>query len=296
MEVIEWERSSRELSQYDIDSFYEEPLAAPTLFRFTTESLALPAHGGSFSLKMVLSGQEHYEIGARRIILRPGEFLFINENETYASRIEERTEAISIFAPPAEALSAVNSAAAKISDVLDAPTEREENPEVGQILFKSSEHSIAALHILINAIDAEDRLETHHSMQALMAEALCDLFQSSPPRTFAGVKKRSTRDELRGRIVRAKQAIDDTKGQYANLDDLAALACLSKYHFLRYFTSVYGVSPAAYARRQRLEEAGRTISRVGNVTIAARRAGYRDLRAFDRAYRRVLGEPPPVAE
>lgn len=296
MQVVEWERPSRELSQYDIDSFYEEPLASPTLFRFTTESLALPAHGGSFSLKMVLSGQEHYEIGKRRITLRPGEFLFINEGETYASHIEERTEAISIFAPPAEAFSAVNSATVKVSDVLDSPDCRSENPEVGQILFKWSEHSVAALRVLIDAIDNGDQLETHHSMQALMAEALYDLFQSSPPRTFVGVKKRSTRDELRGRIVRAKQAIDDTKGQYANLDDLAALACLSKYHFLRYFTSVYNVSPAAYARRQRLEEAGRTISRVGNVAIAARRAGYRDLRAFGRAYRRVLGEPPPVAE
>ena len=293
MEVIEWEKPSRELSQDDIDSFYERPLDAPTLFRFTTNSLALPAHGGAFSLKVVLSGQEHYEIGNRRITLRPSEFLFVNEGETYTSRIEECTEAISIFAPSSEALPAIKSAVAKFSDVLDASTGCTETPEVGQITFKSSNHSSAALQVLINAIDAEDKLDTQHSTQALLAEALCDLFQSSPPRTFANIKKRSTRDQLRGRIVRAKQAIDDTMGQYANLDDLAALACLSKYHFLRYFTSLYGVSPAAYARRRRLEEAGRTISRIGNVAIAARRAGYRDRRAFERAYHRVLGAPPP---
>ncbi len=292
MHVVKWEEPSRDFSQEEIDDFYEQPLDAPTLFRFTTSKIDLPPHGGAFSLKIVLSGEEHYDIGNRRLTLRPGEFLFVNEGEKYASSIKQQTESISIFAPNSEASPAINSAVAKIREALDDPTGCHQNPEVGQILFKQSPHAISALNQLTKAIDCGDTLETRQLTQSILAEALCDLFQSSPPRSIEQVKKRSTRDELRGRIVRAKQAIDDTKGQYSDLDALANLACLSKYHFLRYFSSIYGVSPSAYARRQRLEDAGRTIKRIGNVAVAARRAGYRDRRAFERAYRRILGKLP----
>ena len=116
-------------------------------------------------------------------------------------------------------------------------------------------------------------------MRWLIAEALSQLFNTTPPLTFAGVKKRSTRDELRSRILRAKEQIDDLQGHYISLDDLAATACLSKYHFLRYFTVIFGLSPAAYARRLRLEHAGLTIAHTGDLTNGARRAGYRDTRA-----------------
>lgn len=296
MQVVKWEKSSRNFSQEEIDDFYERPLDEPTLFRFTTSKIALPAHGGAFSLKIVLSGEEHYEIGNRHLTVRPGEFLFINEGETYASSIEEKTESISIFAPSSEASPAIKSAVAKINDVLDQPSGCSSEPEVGQILFKQSPHAISALKVLKKAIDAGDTLDTRQQTQFLMAEALCDLFQYSPPRTFEKIKKRSTRDELRSRIMRAKRTIDDTNGQFANLDDLASIACLSKYHFLRYFSSLYGISPAAYARRRRLEEAGRTIGRIGNIGVAARRAGYKDKRAFERAYRRILGTPLPSVE
>ena len=295
MQVVKWEKTSRDFSQEEIDDFYEQPLDEPTLFRFTTSNIALPAHGGAFSLKVVLSGEEHYEIGNRRLTVRPGDFLFINEGESYASSIKKRTESISIFAPSSEASPAIKSAVAKIHDVLDNPSGNGHEPEVGQILFRQSPHAISALNTLKKAIDSGDTLETRQQTQVLMAEALCDLFQYSPPRTFEKIKKRSTRDELRSRIIRTKQAIDDTKGQFANLDDLASMACLSKYHYLRYFSSLYSISPAAYARRRRLEEAGHTISRIGNVAIAARRAGYKDQRAFERAYRRILGSPLPTA-
>lgn len=39
------------------------------------------------------------------------------------------------------------------------------------------------------------------------------------------------------------------------LDDLAAVACLSKYHFLRLFRATYGVTPMEYVSQRRIERA-----------------------------------------
>lgn len=290
MQVIEWEKASRRLSQHEVDSFYERPLDAPTLFRFTTTSIALPPHGGSFSLKLVLSGEEHYEIGPRRITLQPGQLLFINEGERYASRIEKHTESLSIFAPIDEVAPAIESAVnSRVYSLEDHPDTTAQF-EIPQISFQLGRKSAAAIRQLVTAIDDSDSIDTQDAMRRLLAEALGELFNTTPPRTIAEIKKRSTRDELRRRILRAKEYIDDVHGHYNNLDDLAAVACLSKYHFLRSFRAIFGLSPAAYARRIRLQHAGRTLAQTGDVIAASRRAGYRDPRAFERAYKRVTGK------
>jgi len=290
MQVIEWEKSTRRFSKYEVDSFYERPLTAPTLFRFTTTNIALPPHGGSFSLKLVLSGEEHYEIGPRRITLRPGQLLFINEGERYASHIDKRTESLSIFTPRDEATPAIASAISGRVASLEDHTETEPLFEIPQISFQRDRKSAAALRQLVKAIDENDTIYMQDAMRRLLAAALGELFNTTPPSTIADVKKRSTRDELRRRVLRAKEYIDDMHGHYNNLDDLAAVACLSKYHFLRSFSAIFGLSPAVYARRIRLQHAGQTLAQTGDIIAAARRAGYRDPRAFERAYKRVIGK------
>ena len=122
---------------------------------------------------------------------------------------------------------------------------------------------------------------------------LGDLFGASPPNSLNDVRKKSTRDELRGRLARAKTVIDDTQGQFADLDDLAAVACLSKYYFLRLFADVYGLGAGAYARRKRIEAARDFLQRGGSLEMASQTSGYRDTRSFIRAYRRIIGGPVP---
>lgn len=294
MHVIEWERTSRDFSQHEVDDFYERPLEAPTLFRFTTTNMALPPHGGAFSLKLVLSGEEHYEIGPRRIILRPGQFLFVNDGETYASHINKRTESISIFVPQNEAAPAIADAVVGSANAIESCPEARKVFEIPQIAFGRGQQSTMALQSLIYAIDADDLIETQDAIRQLVTEALSELFNTAPPNAIADVKKRSTRDELRRRILRAKEQIDGMQGQYDSLDDLAASACLSKYHFLRSFNAIFGLSPAAYARHIRLERAGQTVAQTGDIITAARTAGYRDPHAFARAFKRVIGKPLPA--
>ena len=286
MQLVQWRQPERELSKSEVDDFYHRPLSAPTLFKFKTAKLELPAHSGAFSLKLVLSGKEEYQIGQRRIELRPGQFLFLNAEETYSSRISSETESISIFLPEAERLSAVDSIFGNGADALDQKSFENAYAEAPQITYTPCDASRKALAQLLRVIEDLDNEEHVSATQLFVADAMRSLFRKAPPFALRDYMKNSTRDELMQRLVRAKSLIDETRGQQADLDVLAHCACLSKYYFLRLFGETFGASPGAYARRLRLEHAVTAIKKGEHPKKAARQAGYEDLRAFRRACQR----------
>lgn len=74
---------------------------------------------------------------------------------------------------------------------------------------------------------------------------------------------------------------------------MAAEAGLSKYHFLRLFTATYGVTPAAYLRRRRVERA-QDLLRATNLTVTevCHAVGFSSLGSFSRRFRELVGESP----
>jgi AraC-like DNA-binding protein len=79
----------------------------------------------------------------------------------------------------------------------------------------------------------------------------------------------------------------------ATLDELAAVADLSKYHFLRQFDQVVGMTPGAYLRTLRLCHAARML-RTTQKPIAqiAHASGFADHPSFSRAFARHMGMTP----
>lgn len=88
--------------------------------------------------------------------------------------------------------------------------------------------------------------------------------------------------------------IDNHLDQPVCLDDLADIACLSRFHFERVFAGYAGESPLARVRRLRLAQARRRIESgsVGSLLDLAFETGYATPAAFSRAYRRAFGLPP----
>jgi AraC family transcriptional regulator len=78
-----------------------------------------------------------------------------------------------------------------------------------------------------------------------------------------------------------------------DLDQLAALACMSKYHFLRRFRAAFGITPHQYLMRQRLLRAARGLleSRAPVATLAFD-AGFGDLSTFNAQFRATFGTTP----
>jgi AraC family transcriptional regulator len=78
-----------------------------------------------------------------------------------------------------------------------------------------------------------------------------------------------------------------------DLDTLAALTHLSRYHFLRTFRRATGLTPHRYVTRVRLEMAAELLRTTGqSVVQIALAVGYRSSSQFGAAFRRAYGVSP----
>lgn len=96
--------------------------------------------------------------------------------------------------------------------------------------------------------------------------------------------------------VDLRRARDHADRHYAEplvLDDLAAVAHLSKFHFHRRFTAAYGRSPADYVSQRRIERA-KDLLRATNLTVTevCHAVGFTSLGSFSSRFRDLVGEPP----
>lgn len=76
------------------------------------------------------------------------------------------------------------------------------------------------------------------------------------------------------------------------LDDLATVAGMSRYHFLRSFRREKGVTPLQYVNLCRVERAKKSLLRGNSITGAAHEAGFYDQSHFHRFFLRFSGITP----
>ncbi|MDP3177105.1 MAG: AraC family transcriptional regulator [Spirochaetaceae bacterium] len=113
-------------------------------------------------------------------------------------------------------------------------------------------------------------------------------------RAMADIGTSSARGDYLDRIERSKRWVEARLGSSVSLDDMAAAAAFSKYHFHRIFTAIEGESPAAYLRRLRLEHAANLLERRPDepVTSVAMDCGFATPSAFARDFKARFGMSP----
>lgn len=79
---------------------------------------------------------------------------------------------------------------------------------------------------------------------------------------------------------------------HSSLDEMAAGAFTSPFHFARQVSAGAGESPVALRRRVLLERAAWQLQRGSTVTDAAFAAGYESVEGFSRAFARAYGHAP----
>lgn len=101
----------------------------------------------------------------------------------------------------------------------------------------------------------------------------------------------TARDERR--IARALRHIEGAAADPIDLDALSSVAAMSKYHFLRTFRRVAGLTPYQHVLSLRLRRAALAL-RAADEPIAsiAYDAGFSDLSTFNRRFRAVFGQSP----
>lgn len=93
-------------------------------------------------------------------------------------------------------------------------------------------------------------------------------------------------------VERAMAYIERNLGEPLLLDDIAAAAQVSKFHFARQFRSATGCSPMAWVMRSRIERAKAMLRDCAQVVEVALELGFCDQSHFTRRFRRATGHTP----
>jgi AraC family transcriptional regulator len=102
-----------------------------------------------------------------------------------------------------------------------------------------------------------------------------------------------TRDDYEARIWRVQRHIQDHLGKPLPLEQLAAVASFSPFHFHRLFRAMVGESVQEYVSRLRLElSASALVNTQRPIVDIAFAAGYEAHESFTRAFRRRFGASP----
>lgn len=96
----------------------------------------------------------------------------------------------------------------------------------------------------------------------------------------------------RRRAVETALWIDAHSHHPIDLEQAAAQAGISPFHFLRLFSSVLGVTPHQYLVRSRLRHAARLLADDSSITEVAYNVGFGDLSNFVRTFHRAAGVSP----
>jgi AraC-like DNA-binding protein len=94
-------------------------------------------------------------------------------------------------------------------------------------------------------------------------------------------------------LRRAHDHIDRHFAEPLDLDEIAGIAGVSKYHFVRSFRMTYGETPMRYLTRRRIERA-QDLLRAANLTVTeiCMLVGFSSLGSFSARFSQLVGESP----
>jgi AraC family transcriptional regulator len=98
----------------------------------------------------------------------------------------------------------------------------------------------------------------------------------------------------RGRLRAVVEFIEEHLDARPTLEQLAAVARLSPYHFARQFKGATGMPPHQYLIARRIDRSQQLLQRDGEVSLAeiAARAGFSDQSQFSHHFKRLVGVTP----
>ena len=250
----------------------------------------------ALSVKRAWGGREEYLLPGRTLAVDDDHFLVLNQGAHYGARIESRRPVTSMGVFFRPGMAAELAAAAR----QDVQAQLEAGPECGQRPCAFAEHlrpldasCEAALEHLRDAIETGE--DDEQWLEERLQELLRRLLRAEPGWRERGDRLsglcRSAHAELLARVDRATDFILSCHAQPLALDDIAAAARLSKYHLVRVFRQVHGVTPMAMVARERALTAERLLRDPSlSLEEIAEASGFGSRQSLFRQLRRHCGD------
>jgi len=110
---------------------------------------------------------------------------------------------------------------------------------------------------------------------------------------WCGSGSESSGRTVHERLARAVEYLEQHSSESLTLEELARVACMSKYHFCRLFKKHFGIGLMQYLMNLRIKK---TLSLLMGsdlpVTLVALKAGFREMSEFNRQFKKVTGITP----
>jgi AraC-like DNA-binding protein len=94
------------------------------------------------------------------------------------------------------------------------------------------------------------------------------------------------------RIVQAKLYMDGNYDREINLNTILNEACFSKFHFIRLFRKIYGLTPHQYLIRVRIDKAKHLLRLNTSVSETCVDVGFQSISSFTTLFKRITGVSP----
>jgi transcriptional regulator GlxA family with amidase domain len=108
-----------------------------------------------------------------------------------------------------------------------------------------------------------------------------------------GTRTRPVPVDLLRRLRLVRDHLDRQYARPLDLDELAQVAAVSKFHLVRSFEAAYGETPMRYLSRRRVERA-QDLLRHANLTVTeiCMLVGFSSLGSFSARFTELVGESP----
>lgn len=228
----------------------------------------------SLSIRAVWGGTQHCHIGGRTVAVDDDTFLILNHGRVYSTHIHatQPVECLSICFKP-ELIEQVAARPAEFCENLQShdstvsPVLRFIRAHLSRGLRDEHWYEEQLLFLLERMCIRQGRLLEHIDSLALVRPA--------------------TRREAHRRIGLATDFLHTHYAQDADLGTLARMACMSKFHFLRLFTLIHGITPRAFQQRKRVAAAVRLFESTQlTVSEVAAHVGFAHASTLSRQLRR----------
>lgn len=252
-------------------------------------------HVGCLSLKFVFSGREWYGFDGRQTCVEPGQFLILNNEQTYSCEVdsEEETEVFSIFFKTSLAAEVFRNWEVTEEEMLDSPFgSAGQPPEFFQTLYRLDQTLDHILSRLIHQVKLKQDCSSEIIMEVL--DHMMYLRQGKFKQVMkVEALKPSTRVEIFKRVSIAREVLLSQTRESLDLIQLSRASCLSVPQLVRQFRAVYGKTPYQFLVNERLKRSAQLLSDTSiHVNEIANLCGFEDASAFSRAFKKYYLQPP----
>ena len=260
--------------------FYERWGRENAIISAMTRSIEYPEFRQLLSIKAASNGVEEYLVDGRRIPVDDDTFLILNGGRTYGSRVHaiDSVHSFTIFFRPGLLEDVLRALTLAVPQLLEEPA----SPGAAPIEFAERLHphdgSISPVLRHIHRAVAgghTDDLWIEEQLHFLLQRMLRLHDRELAAEAAVPSARPATRKELYRRLGLGLTFLHTHFRAAIDLDAIAAAARMSRFHFLRTFKAVHGVTPSVYLNAKRTRVAMRLLATTSmSVTAIADEVGF----------------------